>query len=80
LISLKTNKKKLKRKKFSMMSGKRKTLFSVSMIKCVKLKMDLERNGNLVMIIRTSGDYNKKKRIQMKKKELKTKTKMMMIT
>jgi hypothetical protein len=63
-----------------MMSGKRKTLFSVSMIKCVKLKMDLERNGNLVMIIRTSGDYNKKKRIQMKKKELRMKTKMMMIT
>ena len=63
-----------------MMSGKRKTLFSVSMIKCVKLKMDLERNGNLVMIIRILGDYNKKKRIQMKKKELRMKTKMMMIT
>jgi hypothetical protein len=52
-----------------MMSGKKKMLFSGSMIKCVKLRMDLERNGNLVMKIRTSEDYNKKKRIQMKRKE-----------
>jgi hypothetical protein len=69
LISSKTNKKKQRKKRFSMMSGKKMMLFSVSMIKCVKLRMDLGRNGNQAMRIRTSLDYNKKKRIQMKKKE-----------
>jgi hypothetical protein len=63
-----------------MMSGKKKMLFSDSMIKCVKLRMDLERNGNLVMKIRTSEDYNKKKRIQMKRKEWRMKMKTMTIT
>jgi hypothetical protein len=63
-----------------MMSGKKKMLFLGSMIKCVKLRMDLERNGNLVMKIRTSEDYNKKKRIQMKRKEWRMKMKTMTIT
>ena len=61
-----------------MMKGKRKTRYLDSMIKCDRLKTDLEKNGNREMGMRILQDCNRRRKTPTKRRVSRMRTKTMM--